>query len=197
LELIVPEPDKRISGYEWFNIKFDIIVPNSKGGSSRSSITRKWDCLKQGAERETVDLVKRSVLLDSGCKLDVTYLVMSNIATEAKVELKLLRRNDEPEDSNLLDHETDVDKEDIDEDTGASEYSYTARGTITAHIDGLERHPIVLFKSAPEGQTVRASDNFLLPLARSDVLVPRGMQLHINPTDLCITTAPSRPFYMA
>lgn len=65
---------------------------------------------------------------------------------------------------------------------------YTARGKITAQIDGFEDHQIVLFRT--EGVEEFPLDIETSILMRSVVSVPHGKQLHVDMADLDIKEAP-------
>lgn len=65
---------------------------------------------------------------------------------------------------------------------------YTARGKITAQIDGLEDHLIVLFRTEGEEEFPLDLDTSIL--MRSFVSVPFGKRLHIDMAALHIKEAP-------
>jgi hypothetical protein len=148
---VVPEG---ISGYKWLDIK---VVPQGAGNA-----TENWrcDCQKQGGN--ATEAVTRKIVFDSGRKMDVSYIVMSD-TVKAKVEVKLQLRGDLYWIRGGL--------------------KYTARGEVAARIDGHD-HRIVLFRKS--GYTP-FEDDLTLKLERSSVWVPRGKQLHIEMKDLHIS----------
>lgn len=184
---------RRISGYESFGM--EVVLPPST--CSGDSITKKfkWDCRKQDGE-----VVTRTINLDHGRKIAVTYLVMNN-AVEAKVEVKLRligNREESPEYwSNqrgrvpMGTKKTGGKKgpegmEGIAKKVGGKKY--TARGEIIAQIDGFEDHQIVLFRT--EGEEEFPLDLETSILMRSSVSVPFGKGLHIDMVALHIKEAP-------
>ncbi|KAL6640837.1 hypothetical protein ACP70R_021960 [Stipagrostis hirtigluma subsp. patula] len=158
---------KGISGYKWFDIEVAVESSAGVGGT----ITRRLDCHKQ--DGDATDLATHTIILDSWRKIAVTYLVMSN-AVKATVEVKLLKG-----DGHGLPKVGDP------EDDGGSK-QYTASGEIAARIDCFEQHQIVLFRTAQEKVP---SDSLTLSLARSEVMVPRGKDLHVDMVGLHISSS--------
>lgn len=190
-DLVLTGPYRGISAYGNFAIQVD--MPSSATGGSKEeaspsssgdadgSITWEWDRYnpEHAAQVDAPEPVTHTISLDSWRKINVTYLVMSN-AVEAAVKVNL---PETPQD--YLPHEKDQGEAD---DDGGSKY--TARGTITAHSGGFEKHPIVLFTSAVEVPI--PSKSLTLPLARPTVQVPQGKRLHIDMADLHITEYSSK-----
>ncbi|KAM3405675.1 hypothetical protein ACQJBY_008280 [Aegilops geniculata] len=171
---------RRISGYESFGM--EVVLPPS--ASSGDSITKKfkWDCHKQDVD--TTEVVARTINLDCGRKIEVTYLVMNNLV-EAKVEVKLPLIGDReespeywrPNQRGIVPRGT--------KKIGGKKY--TARGKIIAQIDGFENNPIVLFTT--EGEEF-PGDRETSILMQSSVSVPSGKRLHIDMAGLDIKEAP-------
>jgi len=191
-DLVLTGPYRGISAYGNFAIQ--VVMPAATGGEVEPStsggagdpITWEWDCYnpEYADEVDAPEPVTRTISLDdSGRKIDVTYLVMSD-AVEAKVEVKL-RLEDNLKIANYLPNE-DYGKgfAAIEEDRGRN---YTAHGIITVRISCFKQHPIVLFKS--EDPIPFDFKSLILPLARSVVQVPYGkrLRLHVDMFDLHIT----------
>lgn len=149
-----------------------VIVPKGISGYARFGIqvnrSQKmrwdWDCRKDDGDA-TYQLVIRDITLGAARddrRIRFTYLVMSN-PVEATVEIETWLP-----------------------DSTAGVTSYTACGTISACISGLE-HPVVLFTSEkPIKIPFQKKKKLILPLARSAVKVPQGEQLQIDMRELHI-----------
>jgi len=191
-DLVLTGPYRGISAYGNFAIQ--VVMPAATGGEVEPStsggagdpITWEWDCYnpEYADEVDAPEPVTRTISLDdSGRKIDVTYLVMSD-AVEAKVEVKL-RLEDNLKIANYLPNEDYGNGfAAIEEDRGRN---YTAHGIITVRISCFKQHPIVLFKS--EDPIPFDFKSLILPLARSVVQVPYGkrLRLHVDMFDLHIT----------
>ncbi|KAG2621715.1 uncharacterized protein LOC120666600 isoform X2 [Panicum virgatum] len=181
-DLVLTGPCRGISAYGNFAIQ--VVMAAATGGAG-DPITWEWDCYnpEYADEIDAPEPVTRTMSLDdSGRKIEVTYLVMSD-AVEAKVEVKL-RLEDDPKMAYYLPNEDAGDFEEIKEYRGLN---YTAHGIITVRVSGFEEHPIVLFRN--EDPIPFDFNQIILPLARSSVQVPHGkrLRLHVDMFDLHIT----------